>query len=582
MRPTSRRFHGDLRPWVAVVLLALFMASQYGDASDVPFINDDFLFLDKTRGASFLALWAPDALAFNWYRPWSRELHYWMVQGLFGPRELPFHVASFVLALGGLTGYFVLVRRIATTRIAAMAVAGWAALAAWAVPMLWIAGVQELWMLVFAMLTLHAVAADRRRYAAVWLVLALLSKESAALLPAVAVAFEALVRHRSWFEATRRHAPLWGITVVWAFLHPQLGGRLWRPLADAAPAASTGAWPLTLGRTLAMPLNLDAWPAPEGGWAPTLARGLVGAALLVVLVLWSARPVRRVGATTPTGLARFGMVWALAGWAPLLMPGLGWHAYYALFGAAGAWLAIAASMARYPLVASALVVGLAVLRSARADTPSLDWGDEWYQRRAASFLRVMRSDLLEQVPRPAPHTRFYFVRVPSNVGFLAGDAPALRVWYRDPTLRGGFYPSYRVRLADEPQGPDLFFRFDSTAGWVSIRPGREDMAQAQAANPRWATDHQVLAQTFARADNWGGALAEYLKMAGADSLDVESAFNIGVCYEALGDSLNAARWHLRAAALPGADEEMRAVARQYEEHIRGSRDLRGGSSRPNP
>ena len=62
--------------WV-VVGLGLFLASAYADAWSIPFINDDYIFLDKTRGASFLSLWAPKALAFHWYRPWSRELHYW-------------------------------------------------------------------------------------------------------------------------------------------------------------------------------------------------------------------------------------------------------------------------------------------------------------------------------------------------------------------------------------------------------------------------------------------------------------------------------------------------------------------------
>src|SRR5262249_46281228 len=158
--------------------------------------------------------------------------------------------------------------------------------------------------------------------------------------------------------------------------------------------------------------------------------------------------------------AFFGLAWAGIGWLPLMMPTLGWHAYYALLGALGAWLAIATVLARRPEIAVVVVVALALLRGARADTPSRDWGSEADQRRAGTFIGFLRHDLEHQVPDPPHHSRFYFVRVPSNVGFLAGDGPALRVWYGDSTLRGGFYPSYRPRAAGEPRGPDWFFRYD--------------------------------------------------------------------------------------------------------------------------
>src|SRR5258706_12720142 len=132
-RAGSRASGRDLPLWGASALLALFVASQYGAALRVPFINDDFIFLDKTRTASFKSLWEPSSLAFHWYRPWSRELHYWIVQRMFGARELPFHLASLILALAGLMGYFVVVRRLAGARVAAVPPPGCAALAAPAV-----------------------------------------------------------------------------------------------------------------------------------------------------------------------------------------------------------------------------------------------------------------------------------------------------------------------------------------------------------------------------------------------------------------------------------------------------------------
>jgi hypothetical protein len=297
-----------------------------------------------------------------------------------------------------------------------------------------------------------------------------------------------------------------------------------------------------------------------------LARALPGAIALGALILWGARRASPPPRPSRSVLA-FAATWAMVGWVPLLLPTLGWHSYYALLGALGAWLALGAVLAPRPGIALAMVTVLVVLRGARADTPSRDWGNEWYQRRAGSFIEFMRADLRRIVPAPRAHTRFYFVRVPSNVGFLAGDAPALRVWYGDSTLRGGYYPSFRPRQPSEPQGEDRFFRFEVT-GWVPVVTGSEDLAAARRDNPRWLTDHETLAGALARGGDWAAAALEYEKLAMADSSSVEFAYNAALCRETLGDSTQAAYWYERAAALPGADAEVRADALRLAPHRR--------------
>src|SRR5262249_26047456 len=166
---------------------------------------------------------------------------------------------------------------------------------------------------------------------------------------------------------------------------------------------------------------------------------------------------------------------------------------------------------------------------------------------------------------------------------LAGDGPALRVWYGDSTLRAGFYPSYRPRGPGE-RGEDFFFRFDSAGGWVRVVKGPEDLAQSRAANPRWLADHETLAQTLARAGDWPGALVEYEKLSAVDPSRIDYAYDVaGVC-EALGDSARAGEWYQRAASLPGADPEVRAAAEFYAHHRHGSPPVRRltGSPRPLP
>src|SRR5436853_7860177 len=99
MRARAERSRGPSAAGV-MVLLAAALVAHWAHALRVPFINDDYVFLDKVRDRSFGALWETRELTFGWWRPISRELHYWSLQHGFGARELPFHVASLLLAFG--------------------------------------------------------------------------------------------------------------------------------------------------------------------------------------------------------------------------------------------------------------------------------------------------------------------------------------------------------------------------------------------------------------------------------------------------------------------------------------------------
>src|SRR5438093_3514048 len=172
---------------LVVLLLAAYVVIGYWGALTLPFINDDYFFLDKIRQASFFDLWKPERLYFQWYRPWSRELHYWFLSRLFVHRELAYHAISFGLWLTVAVLYFRLVERLSGARFtSAVALTGMAAPTLWAGPLFWVAGVQDLWMVLFGLLFLHAVVAGRHLLASLPLALALLSKETAAVLPATA------------------------------------------------------------------------------------------------------------------------------------------------------------------------------------------------------------------------------------------------------------------------------------------------------------------------------------------------------------------------------------------------------------
>ncbi len=567
-------------PLGAVIgLLALVTALQVPDLLALPFVGDDYLFLDKTARASFAAVWAPRDLNSGFYRPWSRELHYWTLQRLFGAHGAPFHAVNLALWAGILALAYVRARALAGGGVAALAVGGASALAAWGVLLVWAAGAQDLWMMLFALVFLELYVRGRRRGAAVALILALLSKETAAVLPALAAAADLTVGRRGARESLGRIAPFAAITLAWAALHPMLGGRLWgfesgRPFPGFHSPLATVATTTLLGL-----LNLDVTPVPDPGWTRALTAALAPAALLVALVVWAGASGRGEARAGPRELAArggrgrvvlFGVAWAALAWLPLAHPALGLHAYYGTFGMLGAWLAIAAALASHRRFAAALVAAVVLLRPARATTPSLDWGTEWYQRRAAALSATMQAELERLHPVLAPHTRVFFASVPGGPGLIAGpgNSPALRVWYRDPTLRGGFFTHYRPRAAGDTAGGDVFLMGDSTGHWVDVVRGAADPGTAHP-GPRWQESHALLAETLDGAGDPSGARGEFEKLAVAFPGRYEYAYNAGYCSIELGDSLEAARWFDRAAATPGASTQVVASARELDAALRG-------------
>lgn len=542
--------------WLVGALAVLALLLLAPDALRTPFLNDDYLFLDQAARRDWWQLWGFTSLAFDWWRPWSRELHFWVLSRVLGPSEPLFHVVNLVLAGTILALYFALARGLVGASRAALATAAVTAMAAWALPTLWVSGCQDLWMLCWALIALHAWSRDRVALATLAYALALMSKETAAPLPLVFLAWDVALARRPWQEALRRLWPVAGVASLWALAHPQLGGRWWRGSEPVAvPPEARLALHERLGRTLAMLVNLDRLPAPYGGLRPVLL-ALPSAVLLAALVL----AVREGRARSARGIVTVAIAWSVAGLLPLLLPNLGWHAYYGLFGALGAWLGIAAVVPEAPRVWAGVVAALTLLGAARSDTPSTDWGDAYYQRRAARLLRETRELVLASVPRPEPHTRLWFTGLPDRIGLLQGDGPAFRWLYGDSTLRAGYWSEWRP-AGSNTAGRDRFFRIHNGPRLVEVHVDGSDTTRERLAAPEWAEDLQALAVQWHLSGDSRRASQLLERIARARVRDAEPAYNLAVVRMALGDSVGAGEWLLEATRRPERNARLRLAAR---------------------
>jgi hypothetical protein len=501
-----------------MLLVVAFALAVYGPALDIPFLGDDYVFLAKTRAAHFLDLWSFANTDFGWYRPWSREMHFWLVQHLAGANVIAFRSMSLLLWLCGLLAYRLYLREFMSPRASSLATLGAAALALWAPPLLWISGSQDLWMVVLAMLALLLFARRRGGWALLPYALALLSKETAVVVPVIAAGHARIVDGDRIPAVIKRVLPIALVTVVWFFVHPVLRHRLGAQSLVAYSAEPHPAAAGIAGKTLLSVINASAFGQPLDWDAFAPWRTGLGALLLVLACLLALRaPAGEAGTgsrgTDTARALRFGAWWAVAGWLPLFQRSIGWHAYYGCIGALGAWAVLGGWFAGRPRLAAPALALLAILHGVSGATRSWDWGSEWYQRRAGHLLGLIRRQLLASHPTMRPHSRLYFGSIPNNIGLVAGQSPAVRVWYGDSTLEAGFYSYYEPRAPGEPRGPDLFFSFDTTSGLREVRTGPEDVMLESRLDPGWAEAHEKLAVLFVEHGNFRAAAEEFEKIA---------------------------------------------------------------------
>jgi tetratricopeptide (TPR) repeat protein len=543
----SRRFQ------LGLALLVLLALARYGWAIDISFINDDFLFLERARTASFLDNWNfHDALG-NVYRPLTRNLYFWLGLRLLGRDPAPYHWVNLTLV-----GLSLILTALFTRRLVAEAAGvrpdsgqadGAGLLAALlfglhpsaGTPASWVCGVQDLLALDLALAAGLAHLAGRRVLYLALYVAALLSKETTAFLFVLVALWDGMVKRSGWRAALGRQAPPAALFLLWL-----LGNRWlpWNDLGSTIHSREPGQRSL-LGRFdletvaitvrslfLVQPAEAFRWPH---GWAATSSQILLAAGIFT-LARMTREPVQ-LGRGPLLALAVFACGWSLSSILPLVtvISHFVYYAYYPAFGFALFLAALAVKGFRSSGTAAraAASVGVAILVAALLASAGIAYHaslcDAHNIRRASAHLRNFRADLLRLHPTLPEKARVYFWNIPYWIGFQLADGPALRVWYGDSTLAGAFLSAY----VPAPGRPTLFFGHDDAMHLIEIVRGLPD-PQLHDPPAIYTAAHNDLGATLATAGEPEAALIEWRKVLEVDPNSLEAAANLGITLNRLG------------------------------------------------
>jgi hypothetical protein len=290
--------------YAAVLVGSAFLLSFYWRGLSTWFYQDDFGWLHlgpATDFGDFLSiLFAPKA--HGNIRPWSENLFFFGLKGLFGVNPLPFRIVVFLTAILDVALLAALVRKLTNSALAsAAAPVLWLANAVVAPALCWTSIYNQSQYLVFVLLALLLFVKGKYWQQIIVFVLGLGSLETAVMYPVIALAY-ALLYDRT---KLRRTAPLFAISAAYTALHfwvatpaksgpyaIQIDGRIFQTLATYFTRA--------LGPQQLAHFHWD-WPA----WFTIAGTAIFGAGVIAAILV-----AGRVGL--------FGLAWFFALVIPML------------------------------------------------------------------------------------------------------------------------------------------------------------------------------------------------------------------------------------------------------------------------
>jgi len=491
-RKTARnRFH-ELSPKVILLLILACAAWFRAPLLRYPFFADDYLFLDQARGHGVASILGSDDPLRNYWRPLSRQIYFWLIERT-GESPLVAHAINLALFLGSLWLLYSITRTLAGQRAGLLSAALLALHEAGDVPILWSSGSQDL-LAVTGGLGAIALAQIRRMWwAALCLACAVLSKETAAVTPIIALL---ILRSpaESWKTSVSRVLPLFLVLALWApvWLWSMSGGLtdqlVLRPDSLPAVLLHLGQAFLGLQWAIGLPLGNVAW----------LQLLLTGGSLLAVL------SVSRHAVSSKDGtVALAGLWWALLAAVPVVPVVQIWCSYYFLFAICGLCCFLGSVIARRSMKAQLVAVALMILGSQYArslesfTTVPSAWGlqshlTRFYFDRSMRWVARYLEDLRSQQPSVRPNSTLYFAGTPAFASWQAGNGALVRWVYRDSSIRSHYFSEFSLDATT--RGDVLFFvaQHDSLIRVRDTFSGLQTLASGQMLGERFRTAQDAL------------------------------------------------------------------------------------------
>ena len=437
---------------------------------------DDFVFLTRVQANPISALW-PEPGAF--YRPISRALYFWPLAWLGSPGAHAAHAMNLLLAAASILLLVLLVRRLASDRAGVGAGLFFSGLAALPGLVAWASGAQDLLAITLLLAALHLRDSGRMLRSAILVAAALLSKETALCAIPALVLWDGILGRRP--ARIREGVLAYGaLAILWVLIHPVARG-LAAGGFTLAPGGHLGFSNLAVTKLHAsqylrtlfnMPLHPTAAP-----WPAVAVAMLVVAVSLALAAVWIASRREPSGqGRAPLSIPRAAALALLLAVPSLVLPAVlvpRWAAYFACMPALGSSILLGVALSRLPTFAGmtvmALFVGLGIW-SRYSDPPSADALTE------KSFVAASRAidgveraflKLHPSIPRSTQVLLSVASSGPLGIDATMHDGQAMRVWYRDRTLRT-LRPERRLPHA----GAEYLFRITSSREVVEIDPDR--------------------------------------------------------------------------------------------------------------
>jgi tetratricopeptide (TPR) repeat protein len=456
---------------VAVALLAVAL---YARGFSIGLVGDDYKLLDAALRAPLPDLLTGRHGILGYYRPVSRELYFWLWGKVLGFRGLGFHVVNAVTYAATVAMFHAFLRRWLGPTLAVFGSLAFVLFPPTGALLSWISCAQDLIALFWCAAALLLHQSRRFVWAGCAVFLAVLSKETAVVMPLILAAYDlASDSSAPASSRARRSWPAFAGLAVAATISIAVR-RLW-PAESAivvwSPSQMTGAWRLPFDF-----LSSLLPPATFEGVGQLLHASPIRALLLVVLALatipvapWAANDASR----TPTQSASrraivFGLAVVVLGMIPVGVVTERWRGYFFSLSALGSSVVIGALLARLGAAPARVVAALLALanygfngvyrpesgpagpgRHPHVNFAFFDQSDDLSRRLVQSIAAWCPS--FHSVPRT-------FVTVMEKNALLETViGPALRVTCRDTVERVRFLESFTT---DDARAPFGVLRFD--------------------------------------------------------------------------------------------------------------------------